>query len=233
MNQRRKVRRLSAEPKKPGLVLLAGDLFDFDIARRDWAFIVAADGGARHALSQKVRLDHVIGDFDSLTPQELDVLAAAGVPTTRLPRDKDLTDGEAAVRWALTNTGADEIVIAGGLGGRFDHALGSLVLLEQLARGGRRGCVTDGRQTVYLLVQDLVVPGRPGDQISIVPLTPQVTGVSATGVRWPLQGATLSAASTLSISNELTDRSARFAVAQGRAVVVHVPRPTQERGDGR
>jgi len=216
---------------KPGLVLLGGDLADFSIAGRAWAFIVAADGGARHALRQGVLPDHVVGDFDSLAPEDLARLKACGVPVARLPRAKDLTDGEAALRWALARSDAGFIVIAGGLGDRFDHSLGSLALLEQLAAAGRRGCVTDGRQTVYLLADGLLVPGEAGDVLSIVPLTPQVTGVSVTGVRWPLEDATLTAASTLTISNELTEPPARFSLKEGRAVVVHIPKRVLERGE--
>src|SRR5690625_2944030 len=85
---------------KPGLVLLAGELRNFPILPERWAFIAAADGGARHALQQNVRPDYVIGDFDSLSDEELARLSAAGVPCARLPRDKDLTDGEAALQWA-------------------------------------------------------------------------------------------------------------------------------------
>lgn len=216
-------RSASADAKR-GLVLLAGELFDVDIFALEWAFIAAADGGARHALTQNIRLDYVVGDFDSLRPDEVERLKVVGVSMGRLPREKDLTDGEAVVQWAIDQGTADEIVVAGGLGGRFDHSLGSVILLEQIAQAGLRGCVTDGRQTVYLLRDGLVVYGEPGDQLSIVPLTPRVTGVGAQGVRWPLTDATLTASSTLTLSNELTDTSATFAHKSGRAVVVHVPK---------
>lgn len=219
------------ESGRPALVLLGGELAGFDIRSREWCIVVAADGGARHALRQGVPLHHVIGDFDSLPPDDWAKLEKDGVPTTRLPREKDMTDGEAAVRWVLEHSDAGVVVIAGGLGGRFDHALGSVALLEQLAQAGRRGCVTDGRQTVYLLVDRLVLRGTPGDVVSVVPLTPTVTGVNASGVRWPLKDATLTAASTLSVSNELTAPSACFSARQGRAVVVHVPQRTLELGD--
>lgn len=214
----------SAAHIRPGLVLLAGPLAGFPIRPAEWAFIVAADGGARHALAQGVLPDHVIGDFDSMAPEDERRLAAAGVPVTRLPREKDLTDGEAAVRWAIERGAADFVVIAGGLGGRFDHALGSVILLEQLSRAGLGGYVTDGRQRVYLLRNGLQIPGKPGDQVSIIPLTSAVSGVTVRGVRWPLRDATLLASSTLTVSNEFVAGTASFSLRSGRAVVVHVPR---------
>lgn len=211
------------EAAKAGLVLLAGRLRAFRIDPAEWTFIVAADGGARHALEQDVMPDHVIGDFDSLSPEDERRLLSAGVPFTRLPADKDMTDGEAALQWAIAERAAELIVVAGGLGGRFDHSLGSVILLEQLAQAGVDGFVTDGLQQVYLLKDGLAVPGLPGDQLSIVPLTDKVEGVSVHGVRWPLRDATLDAASTLTVSNEFVDNVASFTVRRGRAVVVRVP----------
>src|SRR5690606_10850922 len=76
------------EAAKAGLVLLAGRLRAFRIDPAEWTFIVAADGGARHALEQDVMPDHVIGDFDSLSPEDERRLLSAGVPFTRLPADK-------------------------------------------------------------------------------------------------------------------------------------------------
>src|SRR5690625_4666091 len=103
---------------KPGLILLAGTLEQFPIDAADWRFIVAADGGALHALRQNVLPHYVIGDLDSLPTQCVDRLKQHAVPLQRLPVDKDLTDGEAALNWALQQNNTDTIVIAGGLGDR-------------------------------------------------------------------------------------------------------------------
>lgn len=226
--------------RKPGLVLLAGMPFHLRIDPNHWEFIVAADGGATHALRQHLLPDHVIGDFDSLSPEERQRLAAAGVPMTQLPTAKDLTDGEAAVQWAIeryttqVGDGAPiatdpagvpvDIVISGGLGGRFDHALASITLLEQVAAAGLKGYMTDGRQQVFLLHDALNVAGEVGDLLSIIPLTTTVTGFSVSGVRWPLHDVTLSASSSLTLSNELTTPPARLWLREGRAVVVRVCR---------
>lgn len=207
---------------KPGLVLLNGDLYDFGLNPADWAFIVAADGGARHALDRGVLPTRVIGDFDSLAPSYRAALERHRVPCDVLPVAKDLTDGEAAVDWALAQ-GPSSLVIAGGLGGRLDHTLGNVFLLHRLRAAGVNGWVTDGRQRVYLLADRLTVSGNVGDQLSIVPLTPRMAGVTAEGVRWRLAGATLHWGSTRPLSNELTHTRADLSVGEGLGLVIITP----------
>lgn len=213
---------MAERPTKAALVLLGGELIDFVIHREDWALIVAADSGARHALERNLLPDHVVGDFDSLPPAQLAMLQKAGVGIETLRRDKDLTDGEAAVDWALAS-GAGQIVIAGGLGGRFDHTLGNVMLLHRLRRASATGWLTDGRQQVYLLCDRLTVPGAPGDQLSLVPLTPTMVGVHARGVRWPLHDATVEWGSTRTLSNEFIHPRAELGVSQGMGLVIVTP----------
>lgn len=208
---------------KPGLVLLAGDLHAFPIKRSDWYVIVAADRGAIHALEQGILPDRVIGDFDSLPREHIEAIERAGVPVKRLPVDKNLTDGEACIEHAIS-VGADPIVVAGGLGGRFDHVLGNVLLLARIREAGRTGWATDGRQRVYFLEDDLTVPGEPGDLLSLIPLTSVLTGVTLTGARWTLDGDTLYFGSTRGLSNEFVEPRITLTATSGRALVVTTPR---------
>lgn len=210
---------MTEKTTKPILILLGGELDDFPIVQEAYERIIAADSGAAHALRQGVLPDIVVGDFDSLGPEDQARLRAGRVATKRLPTAKDLTDGQAAVDLALS-LGARRVVLAGGLGDRFDHSLGNVLLLHRVHRAGASGWVTDGRQRVYLLDRKMEITGDPGDQLSIVPLSGQLTGVSVSGVRWPLSAATLHLGETLSLSNELTEPIARLTVEEGLALVV-------------
>ena len=71
---------------------------------------IAADGGLRHALALGRLPDVLIGDLDSVTPEQLAQAEAAGVRILRYPVEKDDTDLELALlqpaRWPLSRIAA-------------------------------------------------------------------------------------------------------------------------------
>jgi len=169
---------------KPGgfraAILADGDApnrAELDAAWPGWddglAFVVAADGGARHAAGLGVRLDRWVGDGDSLPAAALEELRAAGIPVELVTAEKDETDTELALRAAL-DAGATDIVILGAFGGpRLDHALANAGLLAHpsLARrhegGGDRRRDPEGRDDaamVGLSAKDLRRARRPQGQ---------------------------------------------------------------------
>ena len=58
-----------------------------------------------------------------------------------------------------------------------------------------------------------------GKFISLIPFTPEVYPVTLTGFKYPLNGATLRAAGSLGISNEIQDAEAKVEFAQGILIV--------------
>lgn len=186
--------------------------------------VIAADGGARHLLAAGQTPDVAVGDFDSLSAADLGALRASGCEILSYPAAKDATDTEIAVEQAL-DRGADEITIFGGMGSRLDHSLANVLLLKLIHERGGRGRVTDGEQTAELLIDRMEITGRPGDVVSVVPLTARLEGLTIRGLRFPLHEATVPMGSSLTISNEFGDSaSAEITLRQGMAVVFRVPR---------
>lgn len=206
------------------LILAGGDLHrdggHAHLLQGPWEHIAAVDRGAAHAVELGLRPSVIIGDMDSIEPRHR--LALASVPAIVHPADKDKTDTHLAVEWALAQ-GAREIVIAGGLGNRFDHSLANAQLLLALARRGARGVITDGRQALYLLDGRLELTAPPGFVLSILPLLPPCRGLTLRGLRWELTDYELAPGDTRTISNEFLDGPARLELREGAALVITGP----------
>ncbi len=183
--------------------------------------LVAADGGAAAILAAGRRPDVAVGDFDSLDSGLRDVLTSGGTQVVALPSEKDQTDLELALLLAAER-GARVIDVLGALGGpRLDHAVGNLLLLALPELAGHEVTLIDGRHELFLLAgkAERSVGGRPGDYVSLVPLTGEATGVTTEGLRYRLRGETLHIGRTRGISNELVASSGSISVDGGRLLV--------------
>jgi len=194
-------------------------------------FVIAADGGARHAGPLGVTLDLWVGDGDSLGETALAALAAAGVPIERSPTDKDKTDLELAVDAALAR-GAQAIVVVGALGGdRVDHALANVALLARDDLVGRPTVLLDRRARVSLMcAPDLagaatrsVLVGQPGSTVSLLPFGADVSGVTTDGLVYSLDDETLLLGSARGVSNVIARAGASVTVRRGLLLMVESP----------
>ena len=211
-------------PAVQALVVFHGDLPDAvwlatEAQRAD--LVIAADGAAETLFRAGVRPGLVVGDLDSLPPSTVALLEEAGVPIERHPREKDATDGELALRAAVTR-GATVIRIAGALGGlRADHAIASLMLLGLPGVAGRDVALITPTDTVRLVRGPAThrVTGAAGDLVSLLPLSEPVAGVTTSGLRYALSDATLERGPTLGLSNELVGAEASVEVRAGTLIV--------------
>lgn len=208
------------------IIFANGTLPDLDSARRLLRpddFLLAADGGTRHILDLGRVPSIIIGDLDSAT-FDLRPLTDAGTRIIQHPRDKDETDLELALDYALQN-GYREIVIVAALGDRLDQTLGNLALLTypRLATFDLR--LADGVEQAFFCRARSEVEGRRGDIVSLIPWGGEVRGVRTEGLRWPLSDETLYPHKTRGISNELTGDIATIQIDSGLLLIVHRRQP--------
>ena len=201
------------DPKKVAALISAAD------------YLVCADGGLHHLLKVGLQPDLVIGDMDSVSPDELKALAANGVRLVRYPVDKDETDLELALR-LVSGEGYHTIRIVAALGGRLDQTLGNIFLLARPELADADIRLEDGQQEVFLIRSLGMVNGQRGDTISLIPLTSQVTGVVTEGLRYPLLDEILYFDRTRGISNVLLGSEAVIRLREGILLCVHSRQPT-------
>ncbi len=187
--------------------------------------IIAADGGNRHAWAAGVTPHVIIGDLDSLSPDEQDRVEMAGVQVIRFSPRKDETDLELALLHAVRE-GVTEIVILAALGGRLDQTLANLLLLSLPELDGLDVRIVEGPQTAFLIrngrdeCDELLIEGQPGDIVSLIPLGGDAVGVTADGLEWPLHEDTLRFGPARGVSNVLTAEQAHVHVRQGLLLCV-------------
>jgi thiamine pyrophosphokinase len=188
-------------------------------------YLIGADGGTRHILALNLKPAAIVGDLDSLEPELVAELSAAGVDIEQYPVAKDQTDLELAIERGLRD-GADEILLLGALGGRLDQTLANLLILAQrnwpvpvrLAEGNELAQVLrDG--------ECLTLRAMPGSTVSAIPLSPLVTGITYRGLAYPLENATLAIGSTRGVSNVLASSPATVCIETGVLLVVCAAEP--------
>ena len=91
------------------------------------------------------------------------------IPIKTVPTHKDETDMELGLDFAV-ELGADDIVIFGGIGSRFDHTLANAHLLLRLLKKGVRARLVDEKNCVELINNSIVLEGQQGDLVSTIPL---------------------------------------------------------------
>lgn len=206
------------------IILANGELRDLEAARAVIAAgdrLVAADGGWHHCRALSLTPQVLIGDLDSVSADDMIALASAGTHIIQHPIRKDQTDLELALEWARQND-AQDIVILGALGGRWDQTLANLLLPALPAWGSARIRLIDGNQEISLLRApgSLTLAGEPGDTVSLIPIGGDVGGVTTWGLEYALDSGRLRFGSTVGISNRLTDAMATISAQEGLLVCV-------------
>jgi thiamine pyrophosphokinase len=202
------------------IIFANGDLPNPEKARpllRADDFVIAADGGVRHALALGLTPSILIGDLDSL-PKGFDASNFEG-EIVLFPKDKNETDLELAIQHALT-LAPDQVLILGALGGRMDQTLANIALLSDAKLSGFDIRLNDGVEEIFFCRDQVQVEGRSGDIISLIPWGGEVAGVVTSGLQWALKDETLYPDKTRGISNEMTGDTAAVSIKSGLLLLI-------------
>ncbi|MBI3162807.1 MAG: thiamine diphosphokinase [Chloroflexi bacterium] len=199
------------------IIFANGDLPNPEKARallREDDFIIAADGGARHALALKITPNFIIGDMDSL-PSTFNLKPETFI---HFPKDKNETDLELAIQHALT-LNPEQIIIIAALGGRIDQTLGNIALILRPSSAVLR--LDDGIEEIIPCRDNVQITGAIGNTVSLIPWQGEVTGVFTENLRWHLHHETLYPDKTRGISNEMTADIATIQIRSGLLLITH------------
>ena len=177
-------------------------------------FILAADGGLVHLEKLGIVPHGIIGDFDSLgyVPKGAQVF----------PVEKDDTDSMLAVRKGL-ELGYRRFELYGALDGeRLDHTVANLQTLCFLANHGAVGFLV-GLKYMAAVLRDgtFRFPRNAKGILSLFCLGPDAEGVTLKGLKYSLDGGTLSSGFPLGVSNHFAGEEASVTVERGTLIALH------------
>jgi len=214
----------------PRIVIFAnGEVPDLDAARallQPGDYLIAADGGTNHLLKMGILPEIVIGDLDSIDEDTLFELTSAEVDVKQYSEDKDETDIELALQYAVEMQ-PTSILIVGALGGRLDQTLSNLSILTDPLLPKIDIRLDDGIEEAFFCRTNadkggqVEVQGRSGDTVSLIPWHGPAEGVTTAGLQWPLYAKTLSASKSRGVSNVMLGESASVNIKKGLLLVVH------------
>jgi len=214
----------SADKQPVILVLADGDWLNDEsllAAARAAQWTIAADGAFSKAKKLGIHVDRVVGDLDSLSPDDA-ARARAQTKVDVYPAEKDWTDLELAIDLALTYS-PGRIIIYGAVGSRLDHSLAAVFLLEKIASRGVDAELIAGRETARLADEELVLRDiRIGDRVSILPISKQAV-VETTGLQYGLQDEKIDRSASRGVSNVVNSIPVQIRLTSGLVLVIHAP----------
>lgn len=146
-------------------------------------FVVAADSGSVLALDCGFLPDLLVGDMDSISQRTFRFLSEKKVFIRQVPKDKDESDTDLAVRCALER-GAEAVLLVGGGGGRMDHWA---ALFRSLQRPLAPFAWLTANDIIYRISDSASFSMAPGQPVSFFPLTAAPVRLHSEGLRWPLE----------------------------------------------
>ncbi|MCM2533458.1 thiamine diphosphokinase [Neobacillus pocheonensis] len=199
---------------------LLPDLNDYAGENVIW---VGVDRGVFHLLQRNIKPLIAFGDFDSVTPEELSVIESQVKEMNRFKPEKDETDTELALDWALKQN-PKSIQLFGGTGGRLDHLFANVQLLvDPLIKGNFTNIYLIDRHN-HLTIKGpghyTIEKKKAEKYISFVPVTLNITNLTLVGFKFPLTNRHISLGSTLCISNELIDDYGTFSFSEGILIMI-------------
>lgn len=201
---------------KIACIFASGPVFDYGFvasAVDENAYIICADGGLEHCLKCSITPNVVIGDLDSYSGDVDENILI------RYPVEKDDTDTALCIKHAM-DKGYKNIKVFGALGGRFDHSFANLQLLLYCKQKGVN-CTLIDKETVFVIHnENAELPIKKGKTVSIFSLSVKAYNVTLKGLKYPLEGATLSNSFPLGVSNLSVSDKIEISVEDGTLLVV-------------
>ena len=183
--------------------------------------IIGVDGGALFLLNEGIVPDVAIGDFDSIQSGELEQLEKVCPYLVKLSCEKDETDTEVAIQYAIS-LGVTKIFVYGAIGGRLDHTMANIRLLLQFIDSTVKIYIVDENSILQLLSRgEHQFSNLPYQYVSFFAIEQTVTQITLKGLKYPLKDYQLTQKDIRCISNEVLDETFSVSFESGYLLMIN------------
>ncbi|HFU4209429.1 TPA: thiamine diphosphokinase [Streptococcus suis] len=202
------------------IAVIAGGSFDCLPEPAD--LYVGVDAGSLRLLDHSLPLDWAIGDFDSVTSEELGRIKDQAGRFLQAPAEKDDTDLELALKEIFKAYPQAQVRIYGALGGRMDHMIANLFLVAEPD-------LAPYMEQIELVDSQNVVRFRPAGQHRLSPIAgmkyisfipSDQSRLTIRHAKYPLDASNYFFKKCYS-SNEFIDRDIDIQLDQGYVVLIY------------
>ncbi len=206
-------------------IFLNGNVKDYNeikqkIESENYDKIICADGGANHTFKMNLIPNYIIGDLDSVKENIVDFYKEKDVEFKKFPEKKNETDSELCIILA-DMLGATKVDLYAALGGRIDHTLANVKLLEYMRRKNIESRIITEDEILYLVHNERInIKGNKGDTISVIPIMGDAKGITLYNLEYPLDNFTMDYAKPRGVSNVMLGEECGIEIKDGSAIVV-------------
>lgn len=187
----------------------------------NFEYVICADGGLEKAAHLGIVPNVILGDFDSVDSDVLKKYQLMNIETKKFPAEKDFTDMELSIEFAVRK-GYKNLILIGATGGpRLDHSMANIMLIEKYFNLGVNIEIIDNNNKIQIISDNtnLLLERMKHYFVSIVPITETIIGLTLEGFKYPLDKVVVKRGSTLCVSNEIVLNSGRVILEKGTALL--------------
>jgi len=183
--------------------------------------LVGVDNGAKYLMDEGIVPEAIFGDFDSLSENDLAELKNNVHHVFIYPPEKDETDLELALLWAIKKQ-PDKIYMHCVTGKRLDHEFGSITLLIKFLDCNIPLYIIDEHNELYIIgAGDHQISKQTHFKyISFFSIGTDIKDLTLKGFKYPLTNHHLQIGSSLCVSNELAENEGSISFSSGIALVI-------------
>lgn len=182
--------------------------------------IIGADKGCEVLYKYQVTPDYILGDFDSANEDIINSIEAKALGKIKFKREKDYTDTELAYNLAVEK-GADEIIILGATGTRYDHTLSNFGLMLRGLKKSIEVKIIDDNNYIFLTDKSTILKGNKGDTISFQAYCDEVKNFNIRGSKYNLTNFNLKLGDSITTSNEFLEENIEITFDSGVVMVLY------------